>query len=373
MEHSALSFAYLYFHLHHFISRRKLSLAVFTAPRLLDRFRQFNPHQLRRVACKTVGATNCVFIEKIGEGGFNKVFRLLMQDEQKVIAKIPHPNSGPRCFTTASEVATMDFCRTVLDMRHADTGPFFFKITGVPEVQPIKITSDLAQEAKNDIERRFSIGPSVQRKLWAKERTNMSKYHGPCTNSTVTCQSDEATDSSLLGTSPTDYLKSLAGCEVDWLSKYASGNVNDQRSPQAHIDLLEKFISIIPLITPKEDEIVSARLWHPDFHAGNIFIDKTGMITSLIDWQGALIGPIFISANPPKVLDYSIDLLMELPDNYKQLEEDRKAKLRRQVSQLILIEAYETRSASQNPLMYRLMRYPNSKTLKELVAFVSGS
>ena len=83
---------------------------------LLDRCRQFNADQLRRVACGAVGATDCVSIEKIGEGGFNKVFRLLMQDGQRVIAKIPHPNAGPPRFTTASEVATMDFCRTVLDM-----------------------------------------------------------------------------------------------------------------------------------------------------------------------------------------------------------------------------------------------------------------
>ena len=53
---------------------------------------------------------------KIGEGGYNKVFRLVMQNGQKVIAKIPHPNAGPPHYTTASEVATMDFCRTVLDI-----------------------------------------------------------------------------------------------------------------------------------------------------------------------------------------------------------------------------------------------------------------
>ena len=64
---------------------------------------------------------------------------------------------------------------------------------------------------------------------------------------------------------------------------------------------------------------------------------------------------------------------MGLPDNYKQLEEDQKAKLQYQVSQSILIEAYETQSASQNSLMYRMMRYPNSKILKEIIAFVSGS
>lgn len=39
-----------------------------------------------------------------------------MDDGQMVIAKIPHPNAGPRVLTTASEVATMDFARIVLDL-----------------------------------------------------------------------------------------------------------------------------------------------------------------------------------------------------------------------------------------------------------------
>jgi hypothetical protein len=114
-----------------------------------------------------------------------------------------------------------------------------------------------------------------------------------------------------LGTTETDYLKSLVCCEIDWLSKYAGGKgelfnpfihaSSNQQSPQAHIDLLEKFLSIIPLITPKAEEIISAWLWHPDFHAGNIFVDEDGKITSLIDWQGRWTGPIFINVNPPKL------------------------------------------------------------------------
>jgi hypothetical protein len=50
---------------------------------LLDRFRSFNIHELKRVACSVVDATECVPIEKIGEGGFNKVFRLVMQTARR--------------------------------------------------------------------------------------------------------------------------------------------------------------------------------------------------------------------------------------------------------------------------------------------------
>ena len=40
---------------------------------------------------------------------FNKAFLMSMDDGQEVIAKVPNPNAGVAHFTTASEVATMDF------------------------------------------------------------------------------------------------------------------------------------------------------------------------------------------------------------------------------------------------------------------------
>ena len=48
---------------------------------------------------------------KLGEGNYNKVFWLSMDDGSVAIARIPNPNAGPPVYTTASEVATMDFVR----------------------------------------------------------------------------------------------------------------------------------------------------------------------------------------------------------------------------------------------------------------------
>lgn len=46
---------------------------------------------------------------KFREGQYNKSFLLTFDDNSEVVAKIPNPNAGPRFFTTASEVATMEF------------------------------------------------------------------------------------------------------------------------------------------------------------------------------------------------------------------------------------------------------------------------
>jgi len=53
---------------------------------------------------------------KLAEGSFNKVFLLTMNTGEQIVARIPHPNAGPACYTTASEVATMHYLRTKLEL-----------------------------------------------------------------------------------------------------------------------------------------------------------------------------------------------------------------------------------------------------------------
>jgi hypothetical protein len=76
---------------------------------LRERFHAFNVQELQRIAAESVGAQSCISISKLAEGGYNKVFRLVMDNGLVAIARIPNPNAGPAHNTTASEVATMDF------------------------------------------------------------------------------------------------------------------------------------------------------------------------------------------------------------------------------------------------------------------------
>lgn len=81
---------------------------------LQQRYKRFSVQELKTIAAKSAGARNCVSISKLAEGAFNKVFRLVMDDGKVVIARIPNPNAGPAFRTIASEVATMDFVRSLL-------------------------------------------------------------------------------------------------------------------------------------------------------------------------------------------------------------------------------------------------------------------
>jgi hypothetical protein len=77
--------------------------------RFRERCRFFNVPELQKVAANVTGSARCCSMTKIGEGNFNKVFKLVMDDGSIAMARIPHPNTGPAFYTTESEVATMDF------------------------------------------------------------------------------------------------------------------------------------------------------------------------------------------------------------------------------------------------------------------------
>lgn len=91
--------------------------------RLQERYKRFNVPGLKRLAAEACGAQLCTSIVKLAEGGFNKVFRLSMDNASVVIARIPNPNISPASKVIASEVATMDFVRlsTLLHVVLGDT------------------------------------------------------------------------------------------------------------------------------------------------------------------------------------------------------------------------------------------------------------
>jgi hypothetical protein len=74
---------------------------------------RFNVNELARCAADAIGAKSCVSIKKYPDGMYNKSMLLTMDNGSQVVAKIPNPNAGIPHFTTASEVATMDFVRFI--------------------------------------------------------------------------------------------------------------------------------------------------------------------------------------------------------------------------------------------------------------------
>jgi fructosamine-3-kinase len=67
---------------------------------------------LATVAARAAASKACIRVDALPGGMHNKVLMLTMDDGKQVIAKLPYPVAGQRHFTTASEVATMDWLRT---------------------------------------------------------------------------------------------------------------------------------------------------------------------------------------------------------------------------------------------------------------------
>lgn len=90
---------------------------------MLQRQVRFNVNELARCAAEAIGAKLCVSIEKYPDGMYNKSMLLTMDNGSQVVAKVPNPNAGLPHFTTASEVATMDFVlivQSVIFFRNLD-------------------------------------------------------------------------------------------------------------------------------------------------------------------------------------------------------------------------------------------------------------
>ncbi len=72
---------------------------------------RFDMNALAQVAARSVGARSVVDVEKFPDGMYSKAFLMTTDDGRQVVAKVPNPNAGRPHYTTASEVATMDFVR----------------------------------------------------------------------------------------------------------------------------------------------------------------------------------------------------------------------------------------------------------------------
>jgi len=85
---------------------------------MAQRHVQFDMNELCKTAANVLGSAHCRNVEKCADGMHNKAFLLTMDDGKQVVAKVPNPNAGRSHFTTASEVATMDFVWAIVNKLH---------------------------------------------------------------------------------------------------------------------------------------------------------------------------------------------------------------------------------------------------------------
>ncbi|KAF9894411.1 Phosphotransferase enzyme [Aspergillus nanangensis] len=375
-----------------------------------DRYKAFNVPQLQNLAAQATGSNGCDSITKLAEGGFNKVFRLNMNDGKTILARIPNPNAGPSFYTTASEVATMEFARDVLQipvprilgwsaspdnpvgseyifmeeatgtqlaiqwdglnpdaklaiMREvvaietkllsvsfSHYGSIYFASDAVDGAVPAQITSVAPSELKELVSKKYTIGPTVVRDFWKKERSVMNISRGPWSI-------------------PEEYASSIGWRELEWIKAYAVPKAADdsilvstaQNNPQEHLRLLEKYLSIVPCLMDVDPLLSQPTLWHGDLHSSNFFVEKN-IVTAVIDWQGSWAGPLFLQAEPSPLVDYQGSVLLKRPDNFDRLDPEKQVQIKRQIFKSTLFQLYLMETEKCNPLLAKAFHLDHGKT-----------
>ncbi|KGO77833.1 Aminoglycoside phosphotransferase [Penicillium italicum] len=378
------------------------------AENLRKREIRFDMNKLARVAADSVGASQCISITKYPDGMFNKAFLMSMDDGREVIAKVPNPNAGVPHFTTASEVATIDFARKVLktpaprvyswnsQARSHPVGAEFIimdKIEGVPlsqvwgtlklpqklqlllalthlqkqwlsvsfshygslyyagDVQPLADGHYVKDgEAVRDSE--FTIGPATGRDWCDADRSILDVEKGPWASLAQYLQA--------VGTRETKAIQSLKSPKQIALFYGPKLYRPDKEKKSTALTCYRK---IVDALIPKDTTITSPYLWHNDLHDDNIFVDPHNpeKITGIIDWQSCHISPLFNHNPDPAFLDWgglepeTLDLV-PVPKLSGLSPEERSAAVHEYTIQNVFI-GWRKLMHAKNPDLYRVVEF----------------
>ncbi|KAF9230462.1 kinase-like domain-containing protein, partial [Melanogaster broomeanus] len=363
----------------------------------------FNVPAFCQLAAEAVGANAVTDMVKINES-LNRVFLLRFDTGREAIARFPTSLAGPPHFATASEVATIDFLRRRLAFPIPRVLAWSSRVdstdVGAEFMLMEKASGSLLGDAWGDISRRergkfartlgqyerqllqldfthygslyykrdvparlraptlleglppddelnsmFCIGPIARRDFWEAERMTMDIDRGPWRTAE-------------------DYMTAVARREQEWISRFGTAHILDdpnrvlpgQGTRDDHIDWLSTYTTLVPILVPPHREQKRPVMWHPDLHAGNIFVTHSKAkrkitptvpltVSSIIDWQGTCVGPAFLQLKVPPT--YRTDdvppgvRLPALPKNMDTLSMSEKEEVEDEHKRRILHKSYE--------------------------------
>ncbi|KKZ65633.1 hypothetical protein EMCG_08540 [[Emmonsia] crescens] len=390
------------------------------AHEMAQRYIHFDVEELARAGAAAVGAKSCLNIEKYPDGMYNKAFLLTMDNGMQAVAKIPNPNAGLPHLTTASEVATMEFVRSVCktpvpkvyswNSRPNSVGAEYIimeKVTGVPldSVWPnMEIGDRLAvvktiaryQEAWMSVsfnhfgslyfaqdldgfrpqrlsyekagikllDERFAIGPSTGRENVDNGRRTVQFDRGPCSTLVEYLTA--------IGRREIACVKALPDLPKSPIALYGPGTYQPSRARK--LKALESYLAMIKYLGPVDQSITSSCLWHGDLHVENIFMDPKSPteIVAIIDWQSTELAPLFHQARQPHFLDYDGPQLHglerpSLPEDLPRLDIEAQMEAKALYYKQALCSLYRTFVHKTNPRLFRALEYRESPSFDLLL------
>ncbi|EAW21629.1 phosphotransferase family protein [Aspergillus fischeri NRRL 181] len=310
-----------------------------------------------------------------------------MENGEEVLAKIPNPNAGHSQYCVGSEVATLDFLRSVLGipvprvlawsspLQPNSVGSEYIlmqrvkgrQLSGVwdvmSEVQRFGLVKSMVEIERQlmsaqftshgslyykdtyprgkELTEKFVFGPTTERTFWEDQKRGLDIDQGPW----ETAQ---------------QYLSAVANREITSIKRQGSKTAIAR---DKHVRLLEQFLTLLPHILPPE-ELSSPVLLHHDLHSDNIFVDDADptRISSIIDWQSVHPAPLFMQARFPAVFDCDDQypwgaVQPELPDDFHTLSQTEKELAKDKLARVRLKKFYELASRKFNPLLAKAMDF----------------
>lgn len=143
------------------------------------------------------------------------------------------------------------------------------------------------------------------------------------------------------GRTPKDVFDSVGLRELEWLRRYGEPRYpreplyrefydKKKVKPEVHIRSLEQYLKLSAHIIPDQKYLHEPTIRHPDLSPSNIFVDESGNITSIIDWERTAILPLFIQSKVPRHFQNFGDEVSEnferpaLPEHLSSLPEKEK-------------------------------------------------
>jgi hypothetical protein len=185
------------------------------------------------------------------------------------------------------------------------------------------------------------MGPSVSLPLWYGKRSELDVERGPCGLAReINFQGQGELYWRSADTETGEVLNAGAKKEIEYLTQngrplfpfncmYREIFGLKKQLPSTRLDSLQKYLQTSSRLIPRGEEHNWPVIRYPDLRPSNILVSDDFEITSLIDWQHAVVLPLFLQSGIPD-LDGFVELATSfpespsLPDNSSALDEDNR-------------------------------------------------
>lgn len=166
--------------------------------------------------------------------------------------------------------------------------------------------------------------------------------------------------------------------ELAYLSRFGSPRVPfrhfrreyykyEKQPPSDHAENLRRYLLLAPSLVPEDDSLSAFCIRHPDITESNIKVstDSSGLqILSLLDWQYAVVLPLFLHAGMPDVIQNEEDEVSQsmiepkLPVDFDELSEETQEWEMELLRRRLVHYHYNLSTAAHNRIHHKGLVYP---------------